>query len=183
MGRGFRRPIRKVHDFVYEGRDIVAGPCSATTGPADEFGQLGWEETKAGGKFIKIGVGALRKPEEGAYDKFKLYEIADPGKWTVRKTPDSVEFTHELADPASGYGYVYRKVLRLTKGQPEMVLEHALKNSGRRAIQTDVYNHNFLVLDGAPPGPGLTSPFRFQSGRRALPRRSWRKSGETRSSI
>jgi hypothetical protein len=49
-----------------------------------------------------------------------------------------------------------------------MVLEHSLRNTGTRAIRTNVYNHNFLVLDGQPPGPGLviTVPYRIQTGRR-----------------
>jgi hypothetical protein len=46
-----------------------------------------------------------------------------------------------------------------------MVLEHHLKNTGRRAIITSVYNHNFLVLDHQPPGPdfSLTVPFQIHS--------------------
>jgi hypothetical protein len=166
-GPWFQKTDPKVRDFVYEGPDIIAGPCSAITGPVDEFRPLGWEAAKPGGVFVKIGVGALRKPDDGKYDNYKLYEIADAGKWTIRKHRDSIEFIQELADPTSGYGYVYRKTLRLAKGQPEMVLEHSLKNTGTRAIETSAYNHNFLVLDRQPPGPGLaiTVPFQIQSRR------------------
>jgi hypothetical protein len=166
-GPWFQKTDPKVRDFVYEGPDIIAGPCSAITGPVDEFRPLGWEAAKPGGVFVKIGVGALRKPDDAKYDNYKLYEIADPGKWTIRKQRDSIEFIQELADPASGYGYVYRKTLRLAKGRPEMVLEHTLKNTGTRAIETTAYNHNFLVLDRQPPGPGLaiTVPFQIQSRR------------------
>ena len=117
-----------------------------------------------GGTFIKIGVGVLRKDSE-RYDYVKAYEIVDPGKWRVETHPDSVEFTQELSDPATGYGYVYRKVVRLIAGQPQMVLEHSLKNTGRRTIHSSVYNHNFLVLDHQAPGPdfSLTFPFPLQS--------------------
>jgi len=47
------------------------------------------------------------------------------------------------------------------------MLQHSLKNTGARAIRTRVYNHNFLVLDGHPPGPGLiiTVPFPIQTPR------------------
>jgi hypothetical protein len=57
--------------------------------------------------------------------------------------------------------------MRLTQGKPEMVLEHSLKNTGSRAIRTSVYNHNFLALDGQPPGPGfvITVPFQIQTRR------------------
>jgi hypothetical protein len=40
---------------------------------------------------------------------FQSYDMVDPGKWTVAPRQDAVEFTHELADPSSGYGYVYTK--------------------------------------------------------------------------
>jgi len=45
------------------------------------------------------------------------------------------------------------------------VLEHSLRNTGRRTIHSTVYNHNFLVLDRQPPGPdfGITVPFQIQS--------------------
>jgi len=166
-GPWFNKTDPKVHDFVYEGPDIIAGPCSATTGPADEFGPVGWDAAKTGGNFIKIGVGALRKPEDGKYDGFRLYEIADAGKWTIQKSKDSVTFTQELIDSSSGYGYVYRKTVRLVEGKPEMVLEHSLTNKGTRAIDTTVYNHNFLVLDKQPPGPGfvITVPFPIETQR------------------
>ena len=106
----------------------------------------------------------LRK-DEGAYDYVKQYEIVDSGKWTVERRRDSVRFTQELTDPSSGYGYIYRKTVRLVEGKPEMVLEHSLRNTGRRTIQSAVYNHNFLVLDKQPPGPdfGITVPFQIQS--------------------
>jgi hypothetical protein len=166
-GPWFNKTDPKVRDFVYEGPDIIAGPCSAITGPVDEFRPVGWEGAKPGGNFVKIGVGALRKPDEGRYDNYKLYEIADPGKWTIRKKGDSIEFIQDLADSSSGFGYSYRKTIRLTKGKPEMVLEHSLRNTGGRAIQTTVYNHNFLVMDRQPPGPGvvITVPFQIQTRR------------------
>lgn len=66
-----------------------------------------------------------------------------------------------MDDKASGYGYVYRKTIRLAKNSPEMVIDHSLKNIGRLPIQTNVYDHNFLVLDKMGPGPdfSVTVPF------------------------
>jgi hypothetical protein len=164
-GQWFQTADPMVHDFVYKGPDIVASPCTAITGPVDEFAPLGWEEARPGGSFIKIGVGVLRKPDESKYDNYRLYEIIDSGKWMIKKGHESIEFTQEVADSSSGYGYTYRKSVRLVNGIPEMVLEHSLRNAGTRAIRTSVYNHNFLVLDGQPPGPGLviTVPFQIQT--------------------
>lgn len=165
----FQRSDPKVHDFVYDGADIVAGPCTAITGPAEEFvanGQgLGFGEAKAGGTFIKIGVGVLRKPDDQAYDPYRLYPIADAGKWTVERRPDAIEFRQEVADPSTGYAYDYRKTVSVVGGQPQMVLDHRLRNTGRRLIQTSVYNHNFLYLDRQAPGADcvITVPFRIEA--------------------
>ena len=152
----------KVINWVHQGPEIVSGPCSALAGPVNEFQTvLGWDEAKPGGTFIKISVGVLKKGE-GNYNRFAPYDVLNPGKWSVNKKSDSVEFTQELSDPASGYAYVYRKVVRLVAGKPEMVIDQSLKNTGRRAIKSDVYNHNFVVLDKQPPGPDFTIRFPFQ---------------------
>ncbi len=164
-GRWFTKTDPSIHDFEYQGSDIVAGPCSAITGPVDEFKPLGWDNAKPGGNFIKIGVGALRKPDDQPYDNYHVYEIADAGKWRIERKRDSVEFFQTLSDSSSGFGYVYRKTIQLTRGKPEMVLQHSIRNTGTHAIKTTVYNHNFLVLDGQPTGSGLvvTVPFQIKS--------------------
>jgi hypothetical protein len=161
-----------VYDLGYEGNDVTSAPFTAMVGPAEEFQTsgraLGWDEAKPGGTFIKIGVGVLRKPNDNAnYDHSKPYEIVDSGKWTVKKTRNSVEFVQEVADASSGYGYRYTKILRLVKGKAQMTLEHTLANTGTRAIESTVYNHNFLVLDNQPPGPdfAITFPFQLQARR------------------
>jgi hypothetical protein len=134
-------------------------------GPVEEFltddAGLGYAEAKTGENFVKIGVGAIRKPEEQRFHQYNTYEIADHGKWTVRKSADRVEFTQELPDTL-GYAYVYRKTLRLTKGKPELVLEHSLKNTGKKTIESTVYEHNFYMLDGQPTGPDVVVKFPFE---------------------
>jgi hypothetical protein len=164
-GPWFNKTDPAIRDFIYSGPDIIAGPSSAITGPVNEFGPVGFDDAKPGAPFIKIGVGALRKPDGAAYDNFRLYEIADGGHWKVSKTATSVEFIQTLAGPS--YGYLYRKTVRLVDGKPVMVIEHYLKNTGSRAIHTDVFNHNFLVLDKQPPGPGfvITVPFPIRTSK------------------
>jgi len=126
---------------------------------------LGFDEAKAGGTFIKIGVGVLRKPDDNKYDPYRLYPIADGGRWTVTRQPHSIEFKHALADPLTGYAYEYRKTVSVAGDKPQMVLDHGLRNTGKRVIQTSVYNHNFLHLDRQPPGPdfSLTVPFKIRT--------------------
>jgi hypothetical protein len=137
----------------------------AISGPVEEFrtgdSGLGYEEAKTGGTFLRIGVGVLRKPDEPRFQQFKTYEIVDPGKWSVQTKRDSVEFVQAVTDPSSGYAYLYRKVVRLSRDQPQMVIEHSLKNTGKRLIETNVYNHNFFVIDGQPSGPDFVVKFPF----------------------
>jgi hypothetical protein len=148
FGPWFDRHDPKIHDAI--------------TGPVEEFltgdAALGYAEAKPGESFVRIGVGAVRKPDEPAYRRFATYEIVDPGEWTVRKGSNRIEFVHELRGTA-GYAYVYRKTLRLIKDS--LVLEHRLRNTGRKAIATSVYNHNFFTLDRQPTGPDIVVRFPF----------------------
>jgi hypothetical protein len=164
----FQRSDPSVHDYVYEGGDIVAGPCTAITGPAEEFvtrGKgLGFDEAKVGDTFIKIGVGVLRKSHAGDYDPYRLYPIQDGGQWTVVRSSDSMEFRHELRDSSTDYAYEYQKTVSVIGDKARMVLDHSLRNTGKRVIETSVYNHNFLYLNRLSPGPdfSITVPFRIR---------------------
>ncbi len=136
----------------------------AITGPVEEFrsadGALGFEEAKAGEMFVKVGVGILQKPDDQPYQFSRGYKIISTGKWVVRPYPDRIEFEQELKG-VRGYSYIYTKKVRVVKGQPELVLEHTLKNTGKREIDTEVYDHDFYVIDGQPTGPAFSVKFVF----------------------
>ncbi len=162
-----------IHSLRYKGHEFFGqwferyDPLlhDAITGPVEEFRtgetSLGYAEAKPGGTFIRIGVGAVRKPDEAAFQRFRTYEILNPGKWRIEKAAARIDFTHELADEASGYGYVYRKTVRLAENRPELAIEHRLRNTGKRTIETSQYNHNFFVIDGQPTGPDFSVRFPF----------------------
>jgi hypothetical protein len=137
----------------------------AIMGPVEEFltdgAGLGYAEAKPGGTFLKIGVGVIRKPEEPAFQQFKTYQIVDPGKWSVKSKADAVEFTQTVGQLSSGYAYRYTKVVELVKGRPEMALAHQLTNTGKKTIESDVYEHNFYMLDGQAVGPDIAIRFPF----------------------
>src|ERR1700761_9829417 len=44
----------------------------AVTGPVESFDPLSYNEAKAGGHFVKIGVGVLVKPDDSAYKFSRL---------------------------------------------------------------------------------------------------------------
>lgn len=152
FGQWFEKYDPKIHD-------AIMGPVEEFTTDGPGFG---YTDAKAGGTFLRIGVGAVRKPAQTPSSRFFTYDIANPGLWTVQRGPDWISFTQEMA-ATDGYAYVYRKTVRLTKGKPEMVLEHSLKNTGQRAIETDVYDHNFFVIDEQESGPDFAVRFPFDA--------------------
>jgi hypothetical protein len=50
----------------------------------------------------------------------------------------------------------------LLKGKPELVLEHSLKNTGQKPINTSVFNHNFFVIDKQTTGSDFTVSLPFK---------------------
>lgn len=136
----------------------------AITGPVDEFrsadGALGYAEAPPGDLFVKIGVGVLRKPDNEPYQFARHYQIIGTGQWILRPHPDYFEFVQEVHG-VRGYSYLYSKTVRLSGNKPELILEHKLKNIGKRAIETEVYNHDFYVIDNQPTGPDFNVIFPF----------------------
>jgi hypothetical protein len=145
FGQWYQRHDPTIHDAI--------------TGPVEEFEGLGYGEAKSGESFVRIGVGEVRKPDEPSYRQFATYEIVNPGKWTITRGADWIEFVHELKGGA-GYGYVYRKRVRLDADK--LILEHHLKNIGSKPINTTVYDHDFFMLDGQPTGPDIVVRFPFE---------------------
>ena len=137
----------------------------AIMGPVEEFrtneAGLGFDEAKAGETFIRIGVGAVRRPDDKPYQSFRTYDIVDHGKWKVKRHADSIEFVHTLKN--AGYGYIYTKTLRLVKGKPVLEIEHSIRNTGSKPIETQQYNHNFFVMDAKPTGPDASVQFAFDA--------------------
>jgi len=165
FGRWYEHHDPKIHDAI--------------TGPVEEFRTndrgLGYDEAKPGATFVRIGIGTVRKPDEPAYRAYDTYDIVDPGKWTIRQHKDRIEFTH-LLQSELGYAYVYTKTVRLAKGKPELLIEHSLKNTGQKAIDTTQYNHNFFVIDHEVVGPDISVKFAFTP----VPTRGFKDRAEVR---
>lgn len=178
VARGYYRGVRfdwsgNVASLTYKGHEFFGqwfakyDPLlhDAIMGPVEEFrsddGGLGYAEAKPpNGLFMKIGVGVLRKVYDEPYSFARTYPLVNPGRRVVRAGKDRVEFLHELND-GEGYAYEYRKTLLLPRGKAELVLEHVLKNTGKRTIDTDVYDHDFYMLDHQPTGPDIHVAFKF----------------------
>jgi len=134
------------------------------TGPVEEFrsseGALGYNEAKPGELFVKVGVGVLRKLDDSPYKFGVTYPLIDGGHWSTHTGKDHVSFKQQLSSPI-GISYVYEKTLQLSKNEPVLTLEHSLKNTGSKTIDTEVYDHDFFMLDGKSTGPGMVVRFPF----------------------
>ncbi len=135
------------------------------TGPVEEFrspeGAQGYSAAAPGGLFVKIGVGVLRKAGDTPYQFGYTYPLVDPGKWTVKSSSRKVRFEQTLASP-TGVRYRYVKVLSVSRDGSRLTLHHTLTNLGAKPIVTDVYDHDFFMLDGRPTGPGFSVQTGFQ---------------------
>ena len=145
FGKWFKNYDPKVHESVM--------------GPVEEFAPIGYKEAEFGETFLQIGVGALVKPKESKYSRFKTYDIHDAGEWDVTKSSNGITFRHTLVN--GEYSYEHEKIISLTNGKPEMVLEHTFTNTGNKTIETEVYNHNFFFIDNMNIGPGYSVKFPF----------------------
>ena len=131
----------------------------AIVGPVESFWPLGYENTPVGGTFVQIGVGALARPDTAAYASYRYYRIKDAGGWRVTRGKNRIEFRQRIDNPS--YSYVYTKTVSLPKGKAELLITHLLRNTGRQNIETNVFDHNFFVIDGQDLGPGFGLRFRF----------------------
>jgi len=166
-GQWFSTIDPTVRDVSYKENDILVSVNTSAMGPAEEFQTpLGYDNAKEGDSFVKIGVGVLKKRDDTRYAFANVYDIVDHGKWTVKQTANSVEFTQELNDKATGYAYLYKKTIQLSGEKAEMVIQHSLKNTGRLPIKSVVYNHNFTLFDQLPTGDiTVTVPYEIKSTR------------------
>ena len=154
-----------VHDYTYDARNnVVAHPCCAATGPVEEFDAIGFDQAGNGGSFLKIGVGVLKR-NTATYDHVLNYPIVNAGTRENTATPTSVRFVHAVTGDPSGYGYHYIKTVRLIPGRPQMLVEHILRNTGTKPIETTVYCHNFLSLSPGNENIQLTAPFNLKNVR------------------
>ena len=100
FGQWFKKYSPEIHDAIM--------------GPVEEFTALDYFEAKPGGRFLKIGVGVLGKPDDKPFTFSRLYPKLDLGKWTIDKQDDQVKFVHDLNDQDYSYNYETPMIWRST---------------------------------------------------------------------
>jgi hypothetical protein len=156
-------PWKDAHDPTHHD-DII--------GPAPEFGQekpLGYDDAKAGGTFLKVGVGELAKPAEEKYSFATKYKVVKPAEWKELTREGEADGLRRIGwvtrgELPSGLKYQFEMTLQLTEseGVPKLRVNYQLKNTGRGRISTDFYQHNFFNVDGDPVGPGYALEFPYE---------------------
>jgi len=132
--------------------------CCAVSGPVEEFAPVGFDDAKKGGRFLKPGVGIVRRDTD-TYDQFPALPVLNAGLRIFKATKTGARFTQDLQDKESGYGYRYIKSVQLVAGKPRLTIAHILTNTGSKPIVTTVYNHNFLTLSPGNEHVVITAPF------------------------
>ncbi len=126
----------------------------------NEFGldaALGYQETKRGKWFHKIGVGALRK-QASSYRFNYPYEIR-PADFRVDIQIDriTIECSSEILN---GYSYKLKKEFHVHNNH--LTIKYLLKNTGVKTIVTNEYTHNFLGISGEEIDEGYVLKFPFE---------------------
>ena len=129
----------------------------AQEGLVDEFNQRwvpppGYDDVPSPGNvFMKIGVGMLRRTRIAPYRFWDPYPLVQPAA-TRSISRDDMRVTFEQVMPPSGdWGYRYRKSYEVAPERRMVEITYELTNLGRKEIEFDQYNHNWLALDAASP--------------------------------
>lgn len=126
----------------------------------NEFGidtAIGYNETKEGGWFHKIGVGLLKKDDE-PYLFNKNYEIK-PTVFKVTMKANKI-IINSTSQSVNGYAYQLKKEIELLESSFEV--KYFLQNTGKKTIKTNEYTHNFLAINEDLIGSHYILKFPFQ---------------------
>ena len=127
-------------------------------GPVDHL-PTGYEETKVGEGFLKIGVGVLRKQKD-VYSLFQNSSVIQAATTSVSWTPTGAHFS-QTSDGVNGYAYELTADLEI--GTNSLAVNWSLRNTGVKPFTTRNYVHNFFRFADQAVGPGyaLSFPYDF----------------------
>ena len=126
----------------------------------NEFGMvspIGFDEIDEGQWFHKIGVGLLRK-DSSHYNFQRPYPI-QPADFRVQSDMDQCTLTCR-SELCSGYAYLLEKNIRLL--DDGFAVYYELHNTGKKAIATEEYAHNFISINAAPISADYQLNFPFE---------------------
>ncbi|MEP3209388.1 MAG: hypothetical protein ABJN95_09380 [Maribacter sp.] len=126
----------------------------------NEFGidsALGFDETETADWFHKIGVGLLKKV--GKHYEFNTSYKIKPAEFQTSTSTNRVLISC-IASLVNNYSYELHKTIELQ--ETGFTISYYLKNTGKKAIRTDEYVHNFTTINGDSLGKNYTLNFPFE---------------------
>ena len=142
----------KITKIKYQNIDVTGvertdldNPQIIGQGLYNEFGideALGFNETKIGEWFHKIGVGLLKK-DTNQYEFHKAYEI-NPCQFEIKTDTNNIKIVC-VSEHKNGYAYILTKTISLFESS--FKIEYELQNVGSKVIDTDEYSHNFISIN------------------------------------
>jgi hypothetical protein len=148
---------------------LVEGQGTGGIGLCNEFGNewaVGYDEAQPGELFPKLGIGLLKRPDEGRYNFFRPHELVEKFPIQIEAGTDTARFTVEPVE-CQGYAVRLEKTVRVVENT--LILDYRLENTGSKAIVTHEYCHNFLGIDQLPIGPEYKLVFPQEVQREPLP--------------
>lgn len=133
--------LKRPHDPLLH--DHAAGAC-------EEFGFSGpdgYDETPVGGRFLKIGVGALVRDTAKPYSFGHPYPIAEAAGWKVEPGESALRFVQDFTLDAH-LAYHYEKTV--TVRSDGFRIARRIEARGDRPIITTHYCHNMFAIDQQP---------------------------------
>lgn len=148
------------HQFCVP-ESLAPGSGTGGIGLCSEFGikeAIGYEETRVGEPFPKLGVGLLTRPDEAEYRFYREYACARFETQVEQKSAQQICFTTQSAE-CRGYAVRVQKEIEISGNT--LSVTYTVENTGSRVVSTDEYSHNFLGIDGYAVGPDyvLKLPF------------------------
>lgn len=147
------------HDaYQHDGASGPAIEFSSTSPPG--YGQA--QDGKLSRTFLKIGVGHLGRVNNKSYNFRQNYPLVEAGQWELLDhQADQLAIRHILPT-LNGYGYQYTKQFKLAKDQASLQIQHTLRNIGKKPIITNMYVHQFAIIDHQTIGPDYVVRFGFK---------------------
>ena len=114
----------------------------------------GFAEAADGASFLKIGVGALVRPNRTSYGFMRDYPVAQWATWKVVEADGAITCSHDAT--AGAYGVHGSRTIRLLPAGDGFVIERELTSTGTAELPVEHYNHTMVIIDGKPIGPEYT---------------------------
>ncbi|WP_068786681.1 hypothetical protein [Paenibacillus phocaensis] len=139
------------HQFCVP-ESLSPGAGTGGIGICSEFGikeALGYEATRVGELFPKLGVGLLTRPDAAEYRFYRDYACERFKTQVEQKDAQRLSFT-TLPQECRGYAARVHKDIEISGNT--LSVTYTVENTGSRVLATDEYSHNFLGLDGYAVG-------------------------------